>query len=358
MCQGKWRMSDSFRIQMGVRQGCVMSPWLFNIYMDGVLREMKANVGGVGVEMCVNGGNWVLNTILFADDTALIAENERDLQKLVNMFDSVCKRRRLKVNVNKSKVMVFERSKSEVVDFACPYRIRVECPKECKIRLNGEQMEEVQEFKYLGSILCKHGSMDGETRERAVQGRKVVGSLGRIMKGRTVSMEVKKGLRDGVIIPTITYASETWVWNERQRSRIQAVEMSYLRTACGVSRLDGESNESVYNRFGMTSRGEGMKCGVVEGVKRSTLRWFGHMERMDESEITKRVYRSKIDAVGVRGRPPIRWDDRVMEYVNEREGGRFRGLEHARREYKDKEKWRLFYRGHPLRGVPRNRRHI
>jgi len=80
--------------------------------------------------------------------------------------------------------------------------------------------------------------------------------------------------------------------------------MNYLRTACGVSRLDGESNESVYNRFGMTSKGEGMKCGVVEGVKRSTLRWFGHMERMDECEMTKRVYMSKIDAVGVRGKTP------------------------------------------------------
>ena len=54
-------------------------------------------------------------------------------------------------------------------------------------------MEEVQEFKYLGSILCKYGSMDGETRETAVQGRKVVGSLGRIMKGRTVGVEEKKG---------------------------------------------------------------------------------------------------------------------------------------------------------------------
>ena len=56
--------------------------------------------------------------------------------------------------------------------------------------------------------------MDGETRERAIQGRKVVGPLGRIMKGRTVSMDVKKGLCDGVLLPTITYASETWVWNE------------------------------------------------------------------------------------------------------------------------------------------------
>ncbi len=52
-------------------------------------------------------------------------------------------------------------------------------------------MEEVNEFKYLRSVMCKHGGTEGETRERALQGRKVVGSLGRIMKGRSVSMEVK-----------------------------------------------------------------------------------------------------------------------------------------------------------------------
>ncbi len=72
-------------------------------------------------------------------------------------------------------------------------------------------MEEVHEFKYLGSIMCKHGRMEGETRERAVKWRKVVGSLGHMMKGRTVSIEVKKELRDGIIVPTITHASETWV---------------------------------------------------------------------------------------------------------------------------------------------------
>ncbi len=46
--------------------------------------------------------------------------------------------------------------------------------------------------------------------------------------------------------------------------------MSYLRSACGVWRIDGESNESVYNRFGMSSNGEGMKCGVGGGVKCNT----------------------------------------------------------------------------------------
>ncbi len=115
-------------------------------------------------------------------------------------------------------------------------------------------MEEVNEFKYLGSVMRKHGGT-GETRERALQGRNVIGSLGRIMKGRIVSMEVKRDLRNTVIEPTLTYASETWAWNESQMSRVQAVEISYLRSACGVSRMDGVSNESVYEHFGMCNVG-------------------------------------------------------------------------------------------------------
>ncbi len=61
---------------------------------------------------------------------------------------------------------------------------------------------------------------------------------------------------------------------------MQAVEMSHLRSAYGVSRMDGMSNESVYKRFRMCHVGEGKKCGVAEEVKRLTLKWFGHMERI------------------------------------------------------------------------------
>ncbi len=107
---------------------------------------------------------------------------------------------------------------------------------------------------------------------------------------RTVSREVKKALRDSMIVLTVAYASETWVWNQSQRSKIQAVEISYLRGGCGVNRIVGESNENVYRKFGMSSRGEGMSCGVVEMVKSSSLRQFGHLERMDERDLTKRIY--------------------------------------------------------------------
>ncbi len=158
-------------------------------------------------------------------------------------------------------------------------------------------------------------NMEGEIRERAIQGRKVIGSLGQVMRERTVSREVKKALRDSIIVPTVAYASETWVWNQSQRSKIQAVEMSYLRGGCGVNRMDGESNENVYRKFGMSSR-EGMSCGVVEMVKCSTLRLFGHLERMDKRELTKRICKCEIDAENLKGRPPIKWEERETEREN------------------------------------------
>ncbi len=69
------KISEDFEIKVG-RLGCVMSSWLFNIYMDGAIRGMKGKVGEVGVRMNTEGREWVMNSILFADDTVLIAENE------------------------------------------------------------------------------------------------------------------------------------------------------------------------------------------------------------------------------------------------------------------------------------------
>ncbi len=74
------------------------------------------------------------------------------------------------------------------------------------------------------------------------------------------------------------------------------------------------------------------------------------MERMAENVMTKRVYMSMVDVVGARGRPSVKWGDRVLEHVRKRGERRVRGLEHARRECKDRNKWRLFCHGHPLTG--------
>ncbi len=79
------------------------------------------------------------------------------------------------------------------------------------------------------------------------------------------------------------------------------------------------------------------------------------MEQMEESKMSRRVYVSEIEGGNVRGRPPVKWRDRVQEYVQERGEGSLRNLEQARRECRDRERWKLFCRGHLLVGAPRRR---
>ncbi len=83
--------------------------------------------------------------------------------------------------------------------------------------------------------------------------------------------------------------------------------MSYPRCACGLNKMNGESNESMYGKFGTSFKSEGMNCGVVEVVICSTLRWSGHLERTRD-ELTKMIYKSGVDAVDVSGRSPIKME--------------------------------------------------
>ncbi len=86
------------------------------------------------------------------------------------------------------------------------------------------------------------------------------------MKGIKVSMEVKRGIRNSIILSILSYASETWTWIAEQQTRIRTVDMSYIRGACGVSRWDKESNENMYERFcmGVTAKGVDCSGGVGE----------------------------------------------------------------------------------------------
>ncbi len=106
-----------------------------------------------------------------------------------------------------------------------------------------------------------------------MRGRSVVGSLAGVMKGRSLSMDVKRGLRNSILLPTLTYGSENWTWNGAQQSRVRAVEMSYLRGACGVSRWDGLSNERVYERCERAWKWGRVWCGGVGEEKHPEMVW-------------------------------------------------------------------------------------
>ena len=78
-------VSKCFPVNVELRQGCVMSPWLFNVYMDSVVREVNVRVLGKELELLSsNGGRFEINQLLFVDDTALVADSEEKLCRLVS----------------------------------------------------------------------------------------------------------------------------------------------------------------------------------------------------------------------------------------------------------------------------------
>ncbi len=154
-------LSDSFAIGVGVRQGCVMLPLLFNIFMDGCMRKMKAEVGKIRARIKLNGVDWSVAACLFADDTVLLEESERELQRAVDQFHSVCSRRKLRVNAGNSKVMVSDRKEVKVVNSGNPNWVNVPADERCEIVLGGERMEVIRVEVFRNSI-----KMEGEVRER------------------------------------------------------------------------------------------------------------------------------------------------------------------------------------------------
>ena len=99
-------MSEWFPVNIGLRQGCVISPCLFNPYIDSVVLLVNVRGLGKGLELLsANGGGFEINQLLLGDDTALEADSEKKLCRLMGEFGIVCDRRKLRMNVGKSKVM-------------------------------------------------------------------------------------------------------------------------------------------------------------------------------------------------------------------------------------------------------------
>lgn len=92
-----------FEVGVGLRQGCVMSPWLFNLFLDSVVSDMDGS--GKGTNINLNGSNWEVSVLLFADNTLLIADSKEKLRDFVNQFENICQEKGLKINPAKSKVM-------------------------------------------------------------------------------------------------------------------------------------------------------------------------------------------------------------------------------------------------------------
>ena len=120
--------STSFDINIGVRQGCVLSPLLFNIFICDLAKTLMEQVNAPEV------GPLRINSLFWADDLVLFSKDEKGLQNMLNILENYCKENELTVNTKKTKCMIFNKTGRLLLR---PFY------------LNGVQLEMVRSYKYL-----------------------------------------------------------------------------------------------------------------------------------------------------------------------------------------------------------------
>ena len=157
--------------------------------------------------------------------------------RLVSELGRVCERRKLRVNVGKSKVMRCSR-------YGNGDRMHV--------ILNGEPLEEVDCFKYLGSQVTADGGCENNVIHRFNAGvYRAWGPLKSVLSNRGLGIKAKKCLYEGVIVPTALYGAEAWDMKSAERRKVNVLEMKFLRSLVGVSQMDRVRNEEVRRRAGI-----------------------------------------------------------------------------------------------------------
>ena len=211
-----------------------MSPWLFNVYKDGVVREVNVRLLGKGLELLsANGGRFEIKQLLFADDTALVADLVEKLCRLLSERGRVCERRKLRVNVGKSKVMTCSR-------YGNGDRMHV--------ILNREPLEKVDCFKYLGSQVAADGGCERDVVHRMNEGYRAWGALKSVLSNSGLGIKAKKCLFEVLILPMALYGAEAWGMRSDERRKVNVLEMKCLRSLVGVSPMDRVRNEEVRRR--------------------------------------------------------------------------------------------------------------
>ena len=115
-----------------------------------------------------------------------------------------------------------------------------------------------------------------------------------------MGIKAKKCLYEEVIVPTALYGAEAWGMRSAERRKVYVLEMKCLRSLVEVSRMDRVRNEVVLRRAGIERE-------LASRTDQRVLRWFGHVERMDEYRMARRVSMAEVSGGRVRGRPRLGW---------------------------------------------------
>lgn len=181
-------VSDFFRVSSGVRQGCVLSPLLFSLFVNDLPTVLE---GGVRI------GNERIKILMYADDMVLIADNPVALQWNINLLDGYCSRWNLSLNLGKSKIMVFRRGGRLVSSEKWMYR--------------HSPIEVVSRYKYLGVILTPRLSFIPHLASKIVSAKLGINKVWlNFFSQDGVPFEAKIRVYKSISRAIVCFASQVW----------------------------------------------------------------------------------------------------------------------------------------------------
>ena len=264
---------DYFDIEKGVRQGCILSPHLFSIYTEQVMRDSELDDEGVEI-----AGDRISN-LRNADDTALLADNYDSMCNILNKVNVAGEKSGLRLNAKKTKVI-------HVNSKTTPNPISV----------NGVDLEYVPDMKYLGSIKTCDGSCAKDVKTRIAMAKKKMIDLNNIWKDRGIPTVLKIQLLKSLIWPVMMYGSEAWTLRSDEVNKIEAAELWFYRRLLRVSWTDKRTNESILSELNT-------KRILSSEINKRRLRYVGHAVRHKNTSLMSKVLMGRVEGKRKQGRP-------------------------------------------------------
>ena len=187
--------TDLLQIGKGVRQGYILSPFLFNLYAEYIMRNTGLEEPQAGIKIARKN----INNVRYVDDTTLMAESEEELKSLLMKVKEESEKVVLKLNIQKTKIMASGPITSWQIDG-----------------------ETVSDFIFLGSKITEDGDRSYEIKRRLLLGRKVMTNLDSILKSRDITLPTKVRLVKAIVFPVVMYGCESWTVKESKHRKIDA----------------------------------------------------------------------------------------------------------------------------------------